>query len=236
MNKNQPSLMCSPKSIGIIMDGNRRWAREQNLPVFEGHRRGYEKLKKVASWCKTASVRNLIVYAFSTENWDRTKQEVSFLMDLFRELLFKDTNWLKKENIKIKFVGQIERLALDIQQGIQRLEEQTKNGAQALYVAISYGGRAEILHALKKITCEKTPEEIQAIDEKDFSRYLWTQGMPDPDLIIRTSGENRLSNFLPWQSVYSELFFCKTFWPAFAKEDFLVILEQYNNRQRRKGR
>lgn len=223
-------------SVGVIMDGNRRWARKRGLSTLEGHRRGYQKLKSLAGWCKKLGIRNVIVYAFSTENWNRAKEEVDYLMDLFRELVFKELEWLKKENVKIKFVGQIERLASDIQKGIKELERDTKDGIYTLYIAVSYGGRAEILHAVKSIACEKTSEEIKTMKEDDLSRYLWTEGMPDPDIIIRTSGEKRLSNFLSWQSAYSELFFPKTCWPAFTEKEFTAIIKEYGERNRRKGK
>ena len=225
-----------PLCVGVIMDGNRRWARKQGLPTLEGHRKGYQKLKDLAGWCKKLGINNVIVYAFSTENWNRTKEEVSYLMDLFRELIFKELEWLKKEDVKIKFVGQIERLAPDIQKGIKTIEKETRDGVNTLYVAVSYGGRAEILHAVKKIVCEKTSEETDLMEENDLSQYLWTKEMPDPDIVIRTGGEHRLSNFLPWQVVYSELFFPKTCWPAFTEEEFTAIIKEYGERNRRKGR
>ena len=224
-----------PQCVGIIMDGNRRWAKKRGLPTIEGHRRGYKKLKEIALLCKKMNIRNIIVYAFSTENWNRNKEEIDYLMNLFRILIFKEMEWLKKENIRVKFVGQIERLALDIQKGIKDIEKETEKGLHTLYIAISYGGRAEILSAVKKIVREKTPKEIESMEEQDFSQYLWTGDMPDPDLIIRTSGEKRLSNFLPWQATYSELFFPKVCWPSFTKKEFLEIVEIYKERKRRKG-
>lgn len=225
----------TPQCVGIIMDGNRRWAKKRGIPTLEGHRRGYKKLKEITLWCKNIGIRNLIVYAFSTENWNRSEKEIDYLMDLSRNLIFKEGGWLKKENVKIKFVGQIERLASDMQKGIKKLEKETKGGLYTLYIAVSYGGRAEILYAAKRIAHEKTPEEIESMQEQEFSQYLWTRDMPDPDLIIRTSGEKRLSNFLSWQSVYSELFFPKVCWPVFTKKEFMEIIERYKERKRRKG-
>ena len=224
-----------PQCVGIIMDGNRRWAKAHGLPMIEGHRRGYKRLKEITLWCKEIGICNIIVYAFSTENWNRSEKEIGYLMDLFRSLVFKEMKWLKKENVKIKFVGQIERLVSDIQKGIKDIEKETERGLYTMYIAVSYGGRAEILYAAKRIAREKTPEEIKSMREQDFSRYLWTGDMPDPDLIIRTSGEKRLSNFLPWQATYSELFFPKTDWPAFSKKEFMDIIEEYKERKRRKG-
>ena len=225
-----------PVCVGIIMDGNRRWARERNLPTLAGHKKGYQKLKEVAGWCKKIGIRNLIVYAFSTENWGRKEEEVDYLMDLFREFIFKESEWLKKEDLRIKFVGQTERFDADIRAGIENIERETKKGTNILYVAISYGGRAEILQAVKKIAREVLPEKIKSMQENDFAEYLWTQNMPDPDIIIRLGGEKRLSNFLSWQSVYSELFFPETYWPAFTEKEFLDIIKEYGNRKRRKGK
>lgn len=224
-----------PQCVGIIMDGNRRWAKKRGLPTLEGHRKGYKKLKEIVLLCKKIDIRHIIVYTFSTENWNRDKKEIDYLMDLFRNLIFKQKDWLKKENVKIKFVGQIERLASDMQKGIKKLEKETEGGLYTLYIAVSYGGRAEILYAAKRIAHEKTLEEIESMKEQDFSRYLWTEDMPDPDLIIRTSGEKRLSNFLSWQSVYSELFFPKVYWPSFSKKEFMEIVEIYKESKRRKG-
>ncbi len=225
-----------PKCVGIIMDGNRRWARERGLPTLEGHRRGAEKLKKVALWCKKLGICNVIVYAFSTENWNRSEKEVRYLMDIFRDFILKKSKKLKEENIRIKFIGQIERLAPDLQKSIKQLEKETAKGAYTLYLSISYGGRAEILQAVKKISRENKSKDIQSFEEKDFAEYLWTKGMPDPDIIIRTGGEKRLSNFLSWQSAYSELFFTKTYWPAFTEAEFVNIIEEYCQRERRKGK
>ena len=235
-SKKQLEEENNPQCVGIIMDGNRRWAKKRGLPTLEGHRRGYKKLKEVTLWCKKIEVRHIIVYAFSTENWNRGEKEKNYLMGLFREFIFKEMEWLKKEKVRIKFVGQIERLASDIQSGIQDLEKETEKGLHTLYIAVSYGGRAEILSAVKKIVYEKTPQEIESLEEQDFSRYLWTGDMPDPDLIIRTSGEKRLSNFLIWQSTYSELFFPEMYWPSFTKKEFLEIIERYKERKIRKGK
>ena len=235
VKNNQPKEKNIPQCVGIIMDGNRRWAKKRGFPTAEGHRRGYKKLKEITLLCKKIDIRNIIVYAFSTENWNRSEEEIEHLMSLFRILIFKEMEWLKKEKIRVKFVGQIERFALDIQNGIKDLEKETEKGLHTLYIAVSYGGRAEILSAVKKIVREKTSKEIEVMKEQDFSQYLWTGDMPDPALIIRTSGEKRLSNFLLWQSTYSELFFPKGCWPSFTKKEFLEIIERYKERKRRKG-
>lgn len=225
-----------PLCVGLIMDGNRRWAKERGLPSAEGHRQGYQKLQEVLSWCREASVKHLVVYAFSTENWNRSEEEISFLLQFFRTMVTKEIDNFKKEKVRVKFVGQKDRFPEDIQEGIKKTEEETQDGAYSLYVCLSYGGRAEILSAIQKIVKEKTPEEGGKITEDDVRNYLWTKDMPDPDLIIRAGGEKRLSNFLPWQSVYSELFFPETFFPAFTKAEFMSIIDEYKKRDRRKGK
>lgn len=225
-----------PACIGIIMDGNRRWARAKMLPTLEGHRKGYQKLKDVAKWCKEIGVKHFVVYAFSTENWNRSKEEVAYLMDLFREMVFKELEWLKKENACVHFIGQRERFSPDLQKGMNDLEKETQDGVYHLYVALSYGGRAEILNAVKNAVAERGVDGVQHMSEEEFEKYLWTKGMPDPDIIIRTSGEQRLSGFLPWQGVYSELFFTDTYWPAFTQEEFNTIIKTYTERERRRGK
>ncbi len=234
----------TPTCLGLIMDGNRRWAKANGLPSFEGHRRGYDKLIDLLLWCKEAGIKHLAVYAFSTENWKRTEAEVGYLMQLFRTVLLKETARFKKEGGRVKFIGQKERFDKDLREGMEKMEEETSGGEYTLYVCLSYGGRAEILAAAKKLALEKTPEEIATLTEEEFGKLLWTAegkaeeggGMPDPDIIIRTGGEKRLSNFLTWQSVYSELFFSDTLWPEFSKEEFTGILEEYATRERRLGK
>lgn len=225
-----------PACVGIIMDGNRRWAKKRGLPTLEGHRKGYQKLKEVADWCRKKDIKNVIVYAFSTENWNRSKEEVSYLMDLFHDMIFKELAWLKEENARVHFVGQRERFSPELQKGMDDLERETKDGTYNLYVALSYGGRAEILHAVKDAVSKRGVEGVLTMTENDFVQHLWTKDMPDPDIIIRTSGEHRLSGFLAWQSVYSELFFTDTYWPAFTQEEFDSIIEEYGERDRRRGK
>lgn len=216
------------------MDGNRRFAREHNIPLLEGHKAGAEKLKEVLRWAKDAGVENVAVYAFSTENWNRSADEVAYLLNLIHDFFKKELEHFKKEGGIITFIGDRTRFSEDIQTILKESEEQTaQNSGPHLFVALSYGGRDEILSAVKKIVKENpNPEKIT---EEYFSKHLYTQGMPDPEIIIRTSGEKRLSGFLPWQGVYSELFFVDTYWPAFSKEEFDSILEEYGKRQRRFG-
>ena len=221
--------------IGIIMDGNRRWAKNRGLPTFEGHRRGYNKMKKVTQWCIDRGINILTVYAFSTENWNRSKEEVSYLMNLFRTALSKDVEEIHQQGVRIKLIGQRERLAPDIQKMLENAEAKTRNNKKLLFnMAISYGGRPDILQAVKKIISLKI--EADEITEDLISKNLWTEGIPDPDLIVRTSGEYRLSNFLTWQSAYSELLFIKKHWPAFSEKDLDLIIAEYNKRQRRFGK
>ena len=222
-----------PKSVGIIMDGNRRWAKEHGLPTLEGHRRGYDKLSEVASWCREFGVDEVIVYAFSTENWNRAKEEVAYLLDLFRHGVKSQIENAMKEGTKLLFPGERSMFPKDIQELIVKGEEETQGNTKGtMAIALSYGGRSEILSAIKRILPEKIPE----LTEEEFEKHLWTGGLEDPDMIIRTSGEQRLSGFLTWKSVYSELFFTDTFWPAFTKEEFARMLKEYGERKRRFGK
>jgi undecaprenyl diphosphate synthase len=222
-----------PESIGIIMDGNRRFAKEQGLPSLEGHRRGYEKLVEVLGWCRESGVKELIVFAFSTENWQRAEEEVGYLMNLFRTMIANVVADAKQNDTRLIFLGERVRFAPDIRAAIERAEEETKGGRGFTFgIALSYGGRTEIMDAIRRIP----PEKLATLTEEEFSGYLWTKEMRDPDLILRTSGEERLSGFLPWQGVYSELFFTPTYWPAFSRTEFDAMLETYTNRQRRFGK
>jgi len=223
-----------PACIGIIMDGNRRWAREQGLPAVLGHKHGADKLKEVLGWAKDRGIHHLIVYAFSTENWNRSQEETDYLMDTIRHFFRKqsaDLQEVKQRGGRLRFVGERGRFAPDIQELFTHAEEVTATGEYTLWVCLSYGGRAEILHA-----AEALQKSGELVTEASFAKHLWTHGMPDPDLIIRTSGEERLSGFLPWQSVYSELFFTKTYWPAFSEAEFDAILAEYTLRERRHGK
>lgn len=227
-----------PKTIGIIMDGNRRWAKSKNLPTYEGHNAGYRKLKDFAKWAREAGVKNVIAFAFSTENWERKKHEVDFLLALFRKMVIEEAEELKKEKARIIFLGDLDKFPKDIANAARKLEEETKKYAknQTIGLAVSYGGRAEIISSIKKLIKEKGLKVVDKIDEKIFSSFLFTKDIPDPDLIIRTSGEMRLSGFLPWQGVYSELFFTKTNWPALTKKEFNKMLIEYASRERRRGK
>lgn len=221
-----------PRSIGVIMDGNRRWAKEHALPTFEGHKAGAEKIHDLVTWAVDAGIEETIVYAFSTENWNRTKEEVGYLMSLAEHLFEKEAERFIEASVRLRFIGDLTLASVRIQEVIRKAEEQTKSGTKGTLVfAFSYGGRSEILAAVNKLLREGKGE----VGEETFTNALWSAGLLDPDLILRTGGDHRLSNFLPWQSVYSELFFTETKWPDFSKEEFEGILLQFAERERRHG-
>ncbi|TSC68710.1 MAG: undecaprenyl diphosphate synthase [Parcubacteria group bacterium Gr01-1014_56] len=221
-----------PACIGIILDGNRRWAKTKGLPKLEGHRVGLETLKQTIRLLQSRGVPHVAVFMFSTENWNREAGEVSYLMDLFLGSIRKDFNELDKENVRIRFVGQRERFSSELQKAMNEAEEKTaKNTGITLWACLSYGGRAEIVEAAR--TMQKSGEEIT---EESFAKHVWTAEMPDPDIIIRTGGVKRLSNFLTWKGVYSELFFTDTNWPDFSEVELDRILQEYGERERRMGR
>mgnify|MGYP001614981073 CR=1 FL=1 len=223
------------QTMGIIMDGNRRWARERGLSVVAGHRQGADKLREVLAWSRDAGIKTVIAYAFSTENWHRKKREVNFIFNLFRKFLKTEIETLIKDKISFRCLGDRSALPKDIQVAIEVSEAKTKDlGPTQLCLAISYGGRAEILQAVKTLA-KLYPGQLDQIGEKEFSQSLFTAGLSDPDLILRTGGERRLSNFLPWQSIYSELAFTPTYWPALSRQEFTAILAEVGNRDRRFG-
>lgn len=222
-----------PNSIGVILDGNRRWARSHGLSSYEGHRVGFEKLKELVSWIKEAEIKNLIIYALSTENLKRAPGEVAYLLDLFKTTIKNQLEEITKEDARVMFAGDIKRFPEDLQKMMLKIEKETAGHKSLnLVIGAAYGGRAEIVHAVNCLL----KENKKSITEKDFGNYLWTAGIPDPDLIIRTGGEKRLSNFLLWQAAYSELFFTDTLWPDFSKEKFDAILKEYIARERRYGK
>lgn len=224
-----------PACVGFIMDGNRRWAVNNGLPKLKGHHAGVETVKNVVNWAKESKVDHIIFYTFSTENWNRTEEEVGYLLGLIEEFVAKELDGFHKEGGVLHFVGDLTRFSPKLQNILSEAKEKTKNNTGTrVYFALNYGGRAEILSAVKKILSENVkPEDIT---EDYFAKHLQTYPMPDPDIIVRTSGELRLSGFLPWQGVYSELFFTKTLWPDFSKEEFLSILDEYDKRDRRIGK
>lgn len=214
------------------MDGNRRWAKEQGLPSMEGHRKGLVNFDTIVRAAKELGVEHFAVYTLSTENWNRSEEEVSYLMKLFETAINDAFERFKSEGSRLHFVGDLSRFPKNIQENFKRLEEETKNNTEFhVWVCASYGGRLEILEAVKKLN-----EEGGEITEETLKNNMWSVGMPDPDIIIRTGGEKRLSNFLLWQSAYTELFFTDTYWPAFTKDELQDILEQYAQRERRYGK
>ncbi len=226
-----------PSHIAIIMDGNGRWAKKRGLPRSAGHAAGSKNFKTIARFCNKIGVKYLTVYAFSTENWRRPKEEVDALMNIFRDYL-KDTQNFLQENISLQFIGSPEGLADDIINLMKKAEKDSEN-ATGLHVnlAINYGGRDEIVNAAKNISNYIKKGELQAEDitEELISANLYTKGQPDPDLIIRPSGEYRTSNFLVWQSAYSEYWFSNVLWPDFKPKHLLEAIDDYNKRNRRFG-
>lgn len=229
-----------PKHIGIIMDGNRRFANEFGINTASGHSKGARRLEDVLGWCWDIDIQIVTVYAFSTENIRRSEEEVNELMNLFEKMFNKvaEHKSVHKRQVKINAIGDLSILPTRVQESIERAQQNTKNYNNfILNIAIGYGGREEIVNAVKKIARDYKENKISenSINEGLISKYLYTSGLPDPDLIIRTSGEERLSGFLLWQSAYSELYFCDTFWPTFKKIDFLRAIKMYQQRKRRYG-
>ena len=225
-----------PLHIGIIMDGNRRWARNRGLPTTSGHSRGAEVFKNLALYCNKIGLRHLTVYAFSTENWKRSFSEVSALMFLFKKYLENVMKDFKNENIKLKFIGDISKFSNDIQNLINTIEAETKDRTgMNLNIAMNYGGRSEIINAIKNMQLHSDIGNFSNLTEEYFNSYLYTKGQPDVDFLIRTGGEKRLSNFLLWQSAYAELYFTDTLWPDFSEKIFDESIEEYFNRTRRFG-
>lgn len=227
-----------PKSIAIILDGNGRWAERRNLPRAMGHKAGCETLEKTVEDCVRLGVECLTVYAFSTENWKRSALEVGALMKLLRFYMVKLIDVANKNNVKAVMIGDESRFEPDIRKGIKKLIEATKNNTGMVFAfAINYGGRDEIKRAVENITDDVESGKISKSDisEELISSYLDTKDLPDPDLLIRTSGELRVSNFLLWQIAYSEFYITDTLWPDFDKEELLKAIESYSHRQRRFG-
>lgn len=229
-----------PHHVAIIMDGNRRYASEFGMLISEGHEKGREKLEQILEWCMEIGVKMLTVYAFSTENVTRDKEEVDNLMrmfaDNFRRLAEEER--VHKHKIRVRVLGQKEMLPKDVQKAISAAEEKTKDYDKYFFnLAVAYGGREEIVQAIRKIAGEVQSGKLSVdeITEKTFTDYLYTKDMPDPDLILRTSGEERISNFLLWQLAYSELYFSDVYWPGFRKIDFLRAVRAYQLRKRRFG-
>ncbi len=228
--------MTPPRHIAIIMDGNGRWAQARHLPRLAGHRAGAEALDRAMHLCRDAGVEFLTVYAFSTENWRRSKAEVSGLMALLSTYIANKADELVANSVRFRVIGRRGDLSARLQREIAALEERTRDGAFTLVVALSYGGRDEIVRAAGRLVqARMSSGDSAAVTEEEFGALLDTAGIPDPDLIVRSSGELRLSNFLLWQAAYAEFFFTQTLWPDFGKEDFDAALAAFAKRERRMG-
>ncbi len=227
-----------PKHIAIIMDGNGRWAKEQGKSRLFGHKSGAISVKEVTEACAELGVEYLTLYAFSTENWNRPKREINSLMSLLVNSLKKETAQLIRNKIRLKVIGDIQSLPKNCIRELKTTIEKTKsNDRMTLVLALSYSSRWEITESIKKIHLDIQSGKLNTedIDADVISRYLDTAGIPDPDLLIRTSGESRISNFLLWQIAYTELYFCDTYWPSFKKKDFYLAILDYQRRERRFG-
>ncbi|MBI4138897.1 di-trans,poly-cis-decaprenylcistransferase [Candidatus Uhrbacteria bacterium] len=221
--------------LAIIMDGNRRWAKEQNLPSVQGHLAGYDRLKQVGDWCLDRGIKILTVFAFSTENWKRAEEEVGFLMDLLERALTVDLKTFQEKNVRLRVIGRRDGLRSSVLRAISAAEETTKDNTRATFViCTNYGGRLEIVDACRAaIRDGLIPEEVT---EASLTARMYWPEMPTPDLIIRTSGEERTSGFLTWESAYSELYWCDKHWPAFDEAELDTALEAFAARQRRFGK
>jgi undecaprenyl diphosphate synthase len=227
-----------PRHIAIIMDGNGRWAEKRHLPRILGHRRGVETVRKIVTAVRQAEIPFLTLYAFSSENWQRPDEEVGALMGLLGHYLASELKTMRQQDIRLRVIGDTSRLPINVRDILQEaVEETAENRAMTLVLALSYGGRAEIVQAARQLAARALAGAIApaAISEAQFAACLETSDIPDPDLLIRTSGEMRISNFLLWQIAYAELYFCDTYWPDFDEEQLRLALAEYARRQRRFG-
>ncbi len=228
-----------PRHIAIIMDGNGRWAQRRGLPRVAGHREGIQSVRSVVELCSRLGIEVLTLYTFSTENWRRPREEISALMGLLVETLRKEIQKLVKNNIRFTVIGNIERLPLEIQKSVQEAIEMTQaNTGLNLNLALSYGSREEIVHAVQSIAQKVKQGKLQPedISQETLQAHLYTAGLPDPDLLIRTSGESRVSNFLLWQLAYTEIYITDVLWPDFRENELLLAIEDYQRRERRFGK
>ena len=228
-----------PAHLAIIMDGNGRWAQKRGLPRAMGHKKGAETVKEITRACGELGIKYLTLYAFSTENWQRPPEEVDTLMGLLRDYLKSDLKEIQENGVRIRFIGERYMLDSDIAGQMEKLEQETAaNNKMTLCIALSYGSRQEIIAAARKIAAMAKAGQIspEDIDIKMFSDMLYTRDIPDPDLVLRTSGEQRVSNYLLWQLAYAELFFTPTLWPDFTKAELEAVLTDYSNRERRDGK
>jgi undecaprenyl diphosphate synthase len=232
---NQIDFSQLPHHVAVIMDGNGRWAKKRNLPRIEGHRAGADSVREIVETCARLGIKILTLYAFSKENWKRPKKEVVTLWRLLEEYLKKEDKVLVKNKFRLLVIGERDKIPLSVQKELGRVEKLTENyNNLTVVMALNYGGRSEIVEGVKKLLREKEVD-VEALDEETFSRYLFTANLPDPDLVIRTSGELRLSNFLLWQIAYSEIWITPEFWPDFRRKHMLQALVDYQKRERRFG-
>lgn len=235
MELDKSVLTKIPVHVAIIMDGNGRWAQQRGLPRTEGHRAGVENMRRVLEGAVEFDIKVMTVYAFSTENWGRPEEEVRGLLRIFEEVITREVTELHKNGVKLRHLGSLEGISDNLKQAVRSAIELTQHNERiTLNIAFNYGGRAEILHAIKQMIADHVPP--QRVDEKLFESYLYTAGVPDPDLIIRTAGEMRLSNFLIWQSAYAEYYTTPTYWPDFDKKELYQALLAFSQRQRRFGK
>lgn len=226
-----------PYHLAIIMDGNGRWARERGLPRTAGHREGIKRIKEIVREAKKIGIRILTVFAFSTENWNRPKREIEFLFSYLNNFLDNYKKELIKEDIKLNIIGRRDRIKKTIIKKIEEVENLTKNNKSFIFnIALDYGGRWDIVEAARKMLLDIKKKKVEKIDEENFKSYLSLGNLPDPDLLIRTSGEQRISNFLLWNLAYTEFYFPKVWWPDFDKEELRKAIEVYSQRERRFGR
>lgn len=224
-----------PQHIAIIMDGNGRWAKQKDKPRIFGHREGAQSLRAVLKACAEFGVKYLTVYAFSTENWARPQEEVDFLMDLFSNTIDNEMGELMENSVRVQFLGRLAKFSPELRQKMQKSMDQTKNNSRiTLNVMVNYGGRAEIVDAFQKMTKDQLTHD--EINEDKISNYLYTKNIPDPDLLIRTANEMRVSNFLLWQIAYAEIYVTPVLWPDFRKEQLKAAIEDYQKRVRKFGK
>jgi undecaprenyl diphosphate synthase len=233
-SKDMEMITALPRHVAFILDGNGRWAEKRSLPRLDGHRAGVKNIRRILKCLNKHGIEYVTLYAFSTENWNRPADEVNGIFDILMEVVGKEMRELHKNGVRIRHIGRLQGLPEGMQKSIEKAVKLTENNrGMTLGVALNYGGRAEILDAISRITADKiSPRDI---DEKLFSKYLYTAGFPDVDLVIRTSGEMRTSNFLIWQSAYSEYYFTSVLWPDFDEEELEKALLAYSQRQRRFG-
>ena len=233
--RNIESLDTIPMHVAIIMDGNGRWAKARGLPRLAGHRAGTENLRRIIEACIEFGIKCLTIYAFSTENWGRPKDEVKGLLRILEDVIDRELMELHEEGVKLRHIGRLDKISPKIKKKVLDAIELTKeNDRLVLNVAFNYGGRDEIVHAIQQMIADGV--EPDKVTDEAVSKYLYTAGVPDPDLVIRTSGELRISNFLIWQAAYAEWYFTPIYWPDFNREELLAALTEFNQRERRYGR